>query len=253
MSGYARSPSSAVIGRGAARSSGACYDLGAAGMTGNRTIEAATRDIARLNFYSAVVVLVLAGVAALWINAKAPFSTPGNRPLFFIPAAIAFFGVAYLGNASLNSMRAAKSGQSFLDLEEAMYGASVRGRIHTERPIKPRGDYQLRLACSEVIHVSGVRVGSPSYDKWKVRWETTQRVPSTGLSSTAGIPVNIKVEPFPWPEPAPNSNGFRWTLTINAPLGIVSYSAVFPLEIDGEPDTPVKGHARRRKPPQDAP
>lgn len=189
-------------------------------MTGHRTIEAATGDIARMNFLGAVVVLVLAGVAAFWINAKASFSSPGNRPLFFIPAAIALFGVVYLGNAVLNSMRAAKSGQSFLDLEEAAYGTSVRGRIRTERPIEPRGDYQLQLACSEVVHVSGVRSNSPSYDKWEVRWKTTQRVPSAGLSSTAGIPVGIKVEPFPWPEPAPNSAGFRWALTIKAPLGL---------------------------------
>lgn len=205
-------------------------------MTRHRTIEAATRDIARLNFLGGVVVLVLAGIAAFWINAKAPFSSPDNRPLFFIPAAIALFGVVYLGNAILNSMRAAKSGQSFLDLEEAEYGGSVRGRIRTERPIEPRGDYKLRLTCSEVIHVQSSRSDGTSYDKWKVRWETTERVPAAGLSSTAGIPVDIKVERFPLPGPSGNRVGIRWQLTIKAPLRGLSYSAVFGLEMDGEPD-----------------
>lgn len=202
-----------------------------------RTIEAANPEIARSDFAVSIVVFVLAGIAALWINSKAPFHEHGNLPLLAIPGGIAFFGLVYLGKAILNGMRVSKSGKSFMDVEEARYGGAVRGQIRTERSIEPRGDYTLHLVLIEHVDVSKLNSdgGTTNYTKSVVRWERRENVRCEGVSSTHGIPVNVPVERFPWPEPNARSQGFHWELTIDAPLRGLNYSAVFGIRMEGQP------------------
>jgi hypothetical protein len=202
------------------------------------TIESANRDIALTNFILAAVLVVFAGVSYWYISSKVhiDFHSPDSIPLIGIPGAILLFALFYLGSAVLNGARVAKSGKSFMDVEEAAYGKCVRGRIRTERALEATGDYTLLLECIEHFLVTvPTRQGTTrSEDQRAVRWQTTQTVKSEGVSSTAGIPVNIAVESFPWPH-TPRSQGIHWELTVKAPLRGLNYSAVFGLTMHGEP------------------
>ncbi|HUJ15018.1 MAG TPA: hypothetical protein VL284_14625 [Thermoanaerobaculia bacterium] len=205
-------------------------------MSGSRTIESSNREISTTNYIFSAVLFAIAGGVYLYINSKTriDFHSTDSIPLLFIPGSIAFFGLVYLGNAILNNIRVAKSGASFMDVDEAEFGSAVRGRIRTEKPLDARGDYTLHLECIEHVRVyNAARSGTNAYqDKRVVRWQTTQVVAKQGVSSTAGIPVHIPIAKFPL-EKSPESKGIHWELTIKAPLRGIDYSAVFGIEIRG--------------------
>ena len=203
-------------------------------MTASRTIEAANRDIASFAFAFAGV-LIVAAAGLLWFidwKVHIDFRSSNAIPLVGLPAAIVLVALFFLFVAILNTLRVARAGRSLLDIEEAAYGRSVRGHIRTERRLDPTGDYTIRLQCIEKVHIpgGGRSTGGSGSNRRFVRWESTQIVKAEGRSSTTGIPVDIRVDAFPWPK-TPHSQGFIWELTIKAPLRGLDYWAVFGLDI----------------------
>lgn len=189
-----------------------------------------------IDWLMAVLLVGAAVAAALYfpVDWNFDFQSRDFNPFVFVPIVLGGFGLKYLVQALLATLRARRHGEAALEVEGEFVapGETLRGRIRTATDLAPSGPYELRLRCIEAVpHVEiGAGVDRGTWDR--IRWEATLEVPAAGIRSTAGIPFEfaLPADVAVAGDPGPKGT-IRWTLDVRAPGAGLDFATWFGVDV----------------------
>jgi hypothetical protein len=200
------------------------------------TIRASNRDNADLNFITAPIFFLIAGLIVWYGELPLSFDVGARdfNPLIFIPIFFVAGGLWFGARGMLDALRLRKYGDSTFEFGMPRPGGRLHGTIRTTRDLEPTGDYTLTIKCIETI---AYHTGQPprTGHRDELRWSSMATIPRASVRSSAGLPVDFAI-PMDAPPTRGNSDlgtgeGVRWVLEIAAPLAGLDYYAVFRLVV----------------------
>lgn len=241
---------------------------GPGGDVGGRvtTISSETRDAPTSDW---ILVGLLVGAIvylASWLDWPWVFDIfdPAFNPFLILMGLLALATARFAVSLAIAAVRFRQQGVSALEIDGGLplrLGGRLSGRIKFARPIEPRGDYRVTLACYDVhIPASKDEHGeSSSRRREYLNWSEMRRI-AQSVSASGGLPFEFELPATVGPRPTgrlkvePNESilrkfalllpGYRrffgvgsppaersWRLTVEAPTRGINVRAVYVIPV----------------------